>query len=147
MKPLKKIGHWLLFLLGGYIATYLALAICFLLPIFLFLWIYSWNTFLFLIIGSIFVIIYYWFFLAVLGGYIFLIIKHKPDYWFSNIFLLIITIFFCFSFINIFEKSINENIIMFISFKGIMFVMAIIPAYLKALYLIIIMPFLHVNYD
>lgn len=54
MMYLKKIGHWLLFLLAGYFITRIILVIIFFLPIYAFAKIYYWGVFWFLLTGIIF---------------------------------------------------------------------------------------------
>lgn len=68
--------------------------------------------------------------------------EKKPDYWFSSIFLSIVTITFFYEFIEYFESIINDYSREFRSFKGIMFIISIFPSYLMILFFSIISPFL-----
>ena len=141
MKFLNKIGHWIVFIVGGYLGTWLALFISVALPLFVGSWIFSWNDFLFLVVGGILLSIYYWIIFFGLSWYYAFLNKNKPDYWVSNIFLVIVAILFFYNFITVFGRLVNKEIPMFKGFKGIMFLIAIIPAYLKILFASLIAPF------
>lgn len=142
MNTLKKIGHWILFLIGGYLGTWIVLAIVTLLPFFVGLWIFDFSDFWFFFIGSIALSFYY---LLVFGGlslYFTFLNSYKPDYWVSNIFLSLVTFFFFYTLINSLGQNITESKELFMNFKGIVFLITILPAYLKILYVSLIAPFI-----
>jgi hypothetical protein len=139
---LKKIGHWLLFLLAGYFITRIILVIIFFLPIYAFAKIYYWGVFWFLLTGIIFLTIFYNIVIGLMGRLFEYMNEKKPDYWFSSIFLSIVTITFFYEFIEYFESIINDYSREFRTFKGIMFIISIFPSYLMILFFSIISPFL-----
>jgi len=142
MMYLKKIGHWLLFLLAGYFITRIILVIIFFLPIYAFAKIYYWGVFWFLLTGIIFLTIFYNIVIGLMGRLFEYMNEKKPDYWFSSIFLSIVTITFFYEFIEYFESIINDYSREFRTFKGIMFIISIFPSYLMILFFSIISPFL-----
>jgi len=95
MSLLKRIGHWILFLIGGYLFTCLVLAILTVLPVYIgFSLMISSSTFWFTFIVAIMSGIYYVLGTGILMKYLEFISYYKPDYWVSNIFLIIVTLLF-----------------------------------------------------
>lgn len=142
MKVLKKIGHWILFLIGGYFGTSIALAIAILLPSFVGIWLISFGDFWFFILGFVFEYLYY---ILILGGFslgVTFLNKKKPDYWISNIFLVIVTFHFFYVLITRFGTFVTENIEVFLNFKGIVLLITLLPAYLQILFVALILPFI-----
>lgn len=74
MGTIKKIGHWLAFLLGGYFGTWLVLAISTLLPFYVGIWLFDFSDFWFFLIGSILLSIYYY---IIFGGIAFFFLIYK----------------------------------------------------------------------
>lgn len=147
MKIIKKILHWLGFIIGAPILTWLTLGISTLVPIYAFMKILDLGTFMFILVGSIIMAIYY-FLNSLLIGISFLTInKMKPDYWVSNIILAAVSIFFFYTLFTSLGKSIDGEFKMFMSFKGIMFITTVVPAYLGLLFKSIIFPFIPDNED
>jgi hypothetical protein len=141
MDFLKKIGHWIVFLIGGYLGTWLALLISVALPLVVGLWIFDWNDFLFLFVGGILMTLYYLIVFIGLSWYYDFINRKKPDYWASNIFLVIVAIYFFYTFITSFGRLVDQDVKVFAGFKGIILLLAIIPAYFKILFVSLIAPF------
>jgi hypothetical protein len=141
MKAIKKIGHWILFLIGGYLGTWIVLAIVTLLPIFVGLLLFEFGDFWFFLLGSIALSFYY--LLVYYGFEIFFTFlnKKKPDYWISNIFLGLVTFYFFYTLITSLGKNITESKELFMNFKGIALLIAILPAYLQILFYAIVAPF------
>lgn len=137
MNTLKKIGKWLLFLVSGYFGTNIVLAVALTIPLFAFLWIQNWSMFWFLVVGSILLSVYYYIILGLFVLYFSFINKTKPDYWVSNIFLIIVAI------ISIITYAMNftswSKMLMELSgFRAILFMVAIAPSYLYILYMLFI---------
>lgn len=141
MQILKKIGHFAIYIIGTYFGTWLILAICVILPFLGFLLVYDWGDFWFLFVGGILMTIYYLVCFALLTWYYDYVGKRQPDYWFSNIFLVLVAFAFFYTFVTNFGKNFNENPDAFVNFKGIVFLISVIPAYLKILFVSLIMPF------
>ena len=142
MGIIKKIGHYILFIIGGYIGTWLVLAICTILPFLGFLLIYSLGDFWFLFLGSIMMTIYYMALFGLLGWYYEYIDKRKPDYWFSNIFIALVALLFFYTLITSLGPNVSKEPKAFLNFKGIVFLISIIPAYLRILYVSLLLPFI-----
>lgn len=142
MKIIKKILHCLGFIIGGSILTWLTLGISTLVPIYAFTKILDLGTFMFILIGSIIMAIYYAFNSVIIGVSFLAVYKMKPDYWVSNFILVIVSIFFYYTLFNALGKSFNWDFSPFTSFKGILFITTVIPAYWGLLYKSLLVPFL-----
>ena len=142
MKTIKKIGHWLLFIIGGYLGTWIILAIATLLPFFVGLWLFEFGDFWFFLLGSIALGIYYLLVYSGLFLFFTFLNKKKPDYWVSNIFLGLVTFYFFYTLINTLGKNISESKELFLNFKGIVLIITILPAYLQILFYSIVAPFI-----
>lgn len=142
MKIIKKIGHWIAFLIGGYIGTWLVLGISTLLPLFVGLWLFSLGDFWFFFIGSLLLTFYYLLVFGGLGLFYAFLNKKKPDYWFSNIFLALITVYFFYTLINSLGQNVSQDIKLFMKFKGIILIITILPAYFQILFYSLIAPFI-----
>jgi hypothetical protein len=141
MDIIKKTGHWIAFIIGGYFATWFALLIFSAPPILVGLWAFNWNIFLFIIVVGILLTIYYYLLIIGLGFYYFFINDKKPDYWISSIFLALVAIYYFYAFINQFSKAFDQDIDIFMNLKGFIFFVAILPAYWKMFYMSVIGPF------
>ena len=142
MKVINKIGHWLLFLIGAYIGTWIVLAITTMLPFYILILLIDLGDFWFYLLGSIIIGIYY---LIVFGGlsiYFYFLNQKKPDYWISNIFLVLTALFFFYKLINKLGSNFNDAKEFYTSFKGILFLISILPAFLKILFFSILSPFI-----
>lgn len=147
MKTIKKIGHWILFLIGGYIGTWIVLAIATWLPFLVGLWLFDFSDFWFFFLGSIALGIYYLIVYGGLGLFFTFLNKKKPDYWVSNIFLCIVTFYFFYTLINVLGKNISESKELFLNFKGILLLISILPAYLQILFFAIVAPFIKEDWN
>lgn len=141
MNFLKKIGKWSLFFISGYFGTNIVLAITLFIPIFAFLWIHNWSLFWFVIVGSILISVFYYVTFGLLTLYFTLINKVKPDYWVSNIFLLIVAILSLIAFAEQFSE-LGKTLFELFDFKAILFLVAITPTYLYILFMLFIAIFL-----
>lgn len=147
MKTIKKIGHWLLFIIGGYLGTWIVLEIATLLPFFVGLWLFQFGDFWFFLLGSIALVIYYLLVYGGLGLFFTFLNKKKPDYWVSNIFLGLVTFYFFYTLINTLGKNISESKELFLNFKGIVLMITILPAYLQILFYSILAPFIKEDWN
>ena len=147
MKNIKKIGHWVVFLTGGSIGTWLVLAISTILPLFVGLWLFSLSDFWFYFIGSILLSFYYIVVFVGLTFFFTFLNKNKPDYWVSNIIIVLTTVYFFYNLITKLGYNISQDIELFMSFKGIVLLIAILPAYLKILFCSLIVPFIREDYN
>lgn len=142
MEILKKLGHWILFIIGSFIGIFLVLSITFYLPTIVYNWILNWNIILFMLVGGVFVIIYYWVARFLVNYlYIFTLMNYKPDYWVSSIFQLLCAIIFAFYYYITLDKYIDNPTALIESFKGIMFIIFISSFNLRILYWAITYPF------
>lgn len=142
MKILRKILHWILFLISGWIITILMSVITFYLPFLIFGYIHNWNTFWFVLFGLILLFIYKFYLGLVL--YIFETLnKKKPDYWFSSIFLCLVAIYTFYNLYDSIQNLTNNYFVIFKSFKGIIFFITIIPIFLVFTFYTIFFPFLN----
>jgi hypothetical protein len=140
---MKRIGHWIAFLIFGYLLTIIVLSITTFIPLFVGPWLISkFNTFWFLFIGGILISIYYYIIFSVLVLYYGFLDSQKPDYWVSNIFLVIVTLYFYYTFGKSVQQVFDNYEGNFKSFKSILFFISIIPAYLQILFLSLIFPFI-----
>ena len=142
MDIIKKICHWIIFLLGGYIGTWLVLSISTLLPLYIFNWLVGFSDFWFFMIGGIIVTLYYIIIFGGLSLFFTFLNKKKPDYWISNIFIALTTILLFYTLITSLGKSFGDDIKQFLTFKGIVFLITLIPAYFQILYFSIIAQFI-----
>jgi hypothetical protein len=142
MKIIKKIGHWILFIIGGYLGTWLVLAITTLLPYLVGIWLLSFGDFWFFFLSSIIFGIYYMLVYGGLGFFVIFLNKKKPDYWVSNIFLGLVTFYFFYTLITVLGKHITEHKEIFMTFKGILLLITIIPPYLQILFYALVAPFI-----
>ncbi len=147
MKIIKKIGHWITFLIGGYIGTWLILSISTLIPLFVFYWLVDFSDFWFFMIGGIIVTLYYIIIFGGLSLFFTFLNKKKPDYWVSNIFIALTTVLFFYTIINSFGKIIGKEFRQYLTFKGIVFLITIIPAYFQILYFTIIAQFIKEDWN
>lgn len=141
MNFVKKIGHWIIFLVVGYFGTWIALFISAALPLLVGLWIFDWNAFLFLFVGAIFMTVYYLIVFMGLTWYYDFINSKKPDYWVSNIYLVLVALYFFYTFTTRFGRLVDQDPKMFLRFNGIALLLAIIPAYFQILFMSLIAPF------
>ncbi len=142
MKILRKILHWILFLISGWIITILMSVITFYLPFLIFGYIHNWNIFWFVLFGLILLFIYKFYLGLVL--YIFETLnKKKPDYWFSSIFLCLVAIYTFYNLYDSIQNLTNNYFVIFKSFKGIIFFITIIPIFLVFTFYTIFFPFLN----
>lgn len=146
MDTTKKIVHYFLYIIGTYIGTWLVLAICVILPFLGALLIFKLNNFWFLFVGGFMMTIYYFILISLLGWYYEYVDRHKPDYWFSNIFLELVALLFFYAFITRFGNNFNKGLEAYdlkeiLNFKGIVFLISIVPAWLNILYVSLILPF------
>jgi hypothetical protein len=141
MKNIKKIGHWIAFLIGGFFGTNLALTIVTFLPFYLFIWLFNFSDFWFFMIGSILAALYYYLIFGGLLFYFSFLNKRKPDYWISNIFIVLVTILFVYNLINLSANASEQTRKLFFTFKGIVFFCTIIPAFFQIFYLSLIAQF------
>ena len=79
MKVIKKICHWILFLIGGYLGTWIVLAIATLLPFIVGLWLFNFSDFWFFLLVSILLGLYYLLVYGGLGIFFAFLNKKKPD--------------------------------------------------------------------
>ena len=142
MKNIKKIGHFAAFLVGGSIGVWLVLAIATLLPLYVGLFLFTFSDFWFYLIGSILLTFYYIIVYVGLTFFFTFLKKKKPDYWFSNIIIVLTTFYFFYNLITKLGNNISQEKELFMSFKGIVLLITILPAYLKILYTSLIMPFI-----
>jgi hypothetical protein len=147
MKKIKKIGHWAVFVVGGSIGTWLILGIATLLPLFVGLWLFTLGDFWFFLIGSFLLAIYYILVFMGISSFFTFLNKNKPDYWVSNIILVLTTVYFFYNLINKLGRNVSQDIELFMNFKGIVLLITILPAYLKILFYSLIVPFVKVNHN
>jgi hypothetical protein len=140
MKSLRKILHWILFLISGWLITILMSVITFYIPFVIFEHIHEWNTFWFILFGLILLYIYKLYLGLVL--YIFENLnKKKPDYWFSSIFLSLVAIYTFYNLYDNIQNLVNNYFVIFKTFKGIIFIITILPIFLVFTFFTIIFPF------
>lgn len=142
MKLINKIGHWLLFLIGSYIGTWIVLAITTMFPFYILILLIDLGDFWFYLLGSIIIGIYYLIVFGCLSIYFYFLNQKKPDYWISNIFLVLTALFFFYTLINRLGNNFNDAKEFYTSFKGILFLISILPAFLKILFFSILSPFI-----
>jgi hypothetical protein len=142
MKTLKKIGYWFLFFIVGYLLTRIILAIAFILPVFAYLYINDFQIFWFLLLGGVFLTIYYWLTFGLMVFLLKYLNEKKPDYWVSNIFLILTSVTFFYQYFLYLQSVVYENLTTFKNFKELMLIFTILPVYLKIIYISIIYPFL-----
>jgi hypothetical protein len=145
MKIIKKIGHWAAFLVGGIIGTWVILGITTILPLFVGLWLFPLGDFWFFFIGSVLLTFYYILVFVGLSIFYIFINKNKPDYWISNIILILTAVCYFFNFITKFGQNVSYNFELFMHFKGFVLLLSILPAYLKILYFSLFTPFIKVD--
>ena len=68
--------------------------------------------------------------------------EKKPDYWVSNIFLILTSVTFFYQYFLYLQSVVYENLTTFKNFKELMLIFTILPVYLKIIYISIIYPFL-----
>lgn len=142
MRIIKKIGHWILFIIGSYIGLSIVLAIATLLPIYVGAWLFTFSNFWFFVIGSFLLTFYYLIAFGLPALFFNFLNDKKPDYWVSNILLVLISVYFFYILFTIVAKVIDLNIKVFFNFKGIIFLTTLLPAYLQILFSTIVVPFL-----
>lgn len=142
MKTIKKISHWIIFLIGGCLGTWFVLAIVTILPLFVATLLFYFSDFWFFFIGSMALSLYYLLLYGGLSIYFSFLNSHKPDYWISNIFIVIVTFLFFNNLINALGNNITESKDLFLNFKGIVSLISIIPAYLSIFYFSLVVPFI-----
>jgi hypothetical protein len=142
MKIFKKIGHWILFIIGGFLGTHIVLLIATLLPFFVGVWLFDFGDFWFLFLGSIAISIYYFLVYAGVGYFFIFLNRKKPDYWVSSIFLGLVTLHFFYWLITNLGITFTEYKELFLSFKGICLLITILPAYLQILFSALILQFI-----
>lgn len=140
---MKKIGHWIAFIIFGYLLTVIVLSIAVGIPLFVGPWLITkFSTFWFIFFGSILLSIYYYIIFSILVLYYTFLDTQKPDYWVSNIFIVLTSLYFYY----IFYKNIGPVIINYVedykSFKFILFIISIVPSYFQILFLSLIFPFI-----
>ena len=141
MVAIKKIGHWIAFLIGGFAAINLSLTISFSLPWFIFNWLLKFSDFWFFMIGAIFVTIFNW---LIFWGFKFFfdfINKQKPDYWISSIFITLVALRFFYNNITVISEVILQFKSILLDSKFIMFFLTMIPVYWKVLSFLLISQF------
>jgi hypothetical protein len=142
MESLRKILHWILFLISGWIITIFMSVVTFYIPLVAFEYINEWNTFWFILIGLI--LLYFYKLYLGLVIYIFEYLnKKKPDYWFSSIFLSLVAIYTFYYLYDNLQNVINNYFILFKTFKGIIFFITILPIFLIFTFYTIFFPFMH----
>lgn len=102
----------------------------------------GFSDFWFFMIGGIIVTLYYIIIFGGLSLFFTFLNKKKPDYWISNIFIALTTILLFYTLITSLGKSFGDDIKQFLTFKGIVFLITLIPAYFQILYFSIIAQFI-----
>lgn len=140
MKIIKKIGHWIAFILGSYFGAFIYWGIMTLFPIFSVMWLMSLSNLWFIVLGSlcigIFTLLAYG-----LSFFIALQVKLKPDYWVSNGFILLFAFYFFYTLITRWDLSVKVDLRLFTSSKGIIYAILIIPIYLRFCFMSLLLPF------
>ena len=147
MKVIKKIGHWILFLIGGYLGTWIVLAIAILLPFIVGLFLFDFGDFGFFLLGSFALTLYYGLVYGLIGLFFSFLNQKKPDYWISNIFLVLITFYFFYVLITGVGDVVTEYKELFMNFKGIVLLITILPAYLQILFFAVVAPFIKEDWN
>ena len=142
MRIIKKISHWILFIIGSYIGLNIVLTIATLLPIYVGAWLFSFSNFWFFVIGAILSTFYYFFAFGLPALFFNFLNGKKPDYWISNILLVLISIYFYYNLINNISSFVDINLKLFINFKGFIFLTTLVPAFLQILFFTVVAPFL-----
>jgi hypothetical protein len=147
MKVIKKIGHWILFLIGGYLGTWIVLAIAILLPFIVGLFLFDFGDFWFFLLGSFALTLYYGLVFGLTGLFFSFLNQKKPDYWISNIFLVLITFYFFYVLITGVGDIVTEYKELFMNFKGITLLITILPAYFQILFFTVVAPFIKEDWN
>lgn len=137
---LKKIGHWILFLIGGFIGTWIVLRILVILPL-VGMFLFELGNFWFVLIGAILFGLYNYLVIFGLNFFYTFLNKKKPDYWMSNIFLILVAFFVFYNLINDLREFFNEFKGVFFKFKFVFFSIGLLPAYLRILFFAFLIPF------
>lgn len=140
MKIIKKILHWLGFIIGAPILVWVILSISVFAPLYAYDYLQDLGSNIHRFVMPIVIIIYYLFF-TTSSGVLFLVVnKMKPDYWVSNIILSLVSILFFGTFFNYESKG---SLGIFGSSEGLTYVTMYVPALLLLVYKSIIYPFKH----
>ncbi len=146
MELIKRIGHWLLYILGSFIGVGIIMNICYYFPVLIFIWIIKWNSlFLFLFVGTIAISGYYW--LCIMLGMFFVKINSQlsPNHIAAKIIAALYSLFFSTLFAIFFIRFIEKFDAVFSSFRGIIFVISIFPSYLGVAIYSLFAPFIKDN--
>lgn len=140
---MKKIGHWIAFIFFGYFATVIVLALAVCILLFCGPWLMdNFSTFGFIFIGSCLLSLYYYLIFSMFLLYYNFLDRKKPDYWVSNIFIVSTALYFYYvTFKNIYPVFVLD-INKFKSFKGIVYIISILPALFKIFFFTLIYPFI-----
>jgi hypothetical protein len=141
MNAIKNVMHYVIFAVGSCVGTWIVLLLLTTLPLLGFLLIYKLSNFWFFVAGGIMMTIYYSSF-DLLGWFYFYLDKRKPDFWFSNIFIVVVVLIYFYLLITSLATNLSKEPKAFLNFKGIVFLVSILPAYLKILYISLLLPFI-----
>lgn len=142
MKNIKLICHWVAFIVGGSIGTWIVLAIATVLPLYVGLLLFTLSDFLFYFIGSILLTFYYILIFVGLTSFFTILNNKKPDYWISNVLIVVITVLFFYNSVNKLAHIVTQDPKLFINFKGVVLIIALLPAYFKILFYALIFQFI-----
>ena len=145
MKNLIKIGHWIIFFPTCYLATYLILVTAFFIPLITLPLMIEWNFLELLIFGGGIIGFLYFLVFFLLALFYEKLFEWRPDKLISSLFLAAIFLFAFYNFIiSINNRFLGDSEIreIIFSFKGILIILFIIPAYFKLVFLSMIFPFL-----
>jgi ABC-type anion transport system duplicated permease subunit len=73
--------------------------------------------------------------------------QKKPDYWISNIFLVLVTFYFFYVLITGVGDIVTEYKELFMNFKGITLLTTILPAYFQILFFTVVAPFIKEDWN
>ncbi len=145
MNRIKNAGHLSLFIVASFITTSLLLSISLIIPLLLYFWMFNINGLLFLLIYSLFAVIYKYSIYAVYEYYYELLEEYKPDFFYSNIALgltALLNFYLVVSNIITSNSPLLENIF---DIKGVMLIF-VLPAIYFMVFFSIIFPLTTIKY-
>lgn len=142
ISSLSRSIRWVLLIPFSIIFIPLFLWILVTIPMFIFQLVHTWNIFLYFMVGGIFLGFYYTGMGVSIMLYQQIISKYRPDYWVTALVLFLASsIFIYYYFIQI-SQIIDTFKDDFLRINGIIFLIAIVPAYLSIAFYFLIFPFI-----
>lgn len=132
MDSLKKIGHWIVFIIVCPIITWTVLFLIVMAPLWVFQWIFDWNIILFVLASYLF--FFFLYMPIIFGGldnYYAFLNRYKPDKWLSSIFISVLAIIFIYRFYPVFDEHIGSRSFKDFGLKGYLYIMVTLGLYLR----------------